>query len=134
MSLLSTLALMITAAFRPKLESHRITELEEENIKLKEEIVDGRRTYEFWRNQADTWMMVAQERAFANSPANQQQLYAQQYLNPLNPQAQQALGLQNQNFTPAELNMFALHNQYNALACNCVPARHDMFLGIRQGP
>jgi hypothetical protein len=127
MSILSTLALMITAAIRPKFDPR-----DREIIALKAEVNDLRRERDDARIEADRWRALArrwEERFQARqSPEviaqyQAQQLLGQQYAH-MQQYAQmqqglgQKLGMQNVQAPQSLFEGF----------CNCVPARHDLFL------
>ena len=118
MSVLSTLGLLVTAAsakLRPEREdpARAIADLEAQRDELRRERDDWRARAEAWRARAITdipptqelqWYAAAQQ--LAQQMAQQNQLAAMQT-------PQYLLGAQALN---------------PSMFCNCVPARHDMFL------
>jgi hypothetical protein len=147
MSVLSTLALLVTTA-AVKLKANReaedparaIAELEAQRDELRRERDDWRARAEAWRERALERIEVRPPQAagpdFRPPQLAQAQLaqwqqaqglamaqYAQQQAQ----QYQQNLGMQQQNYLNQGL-LGAQALQMPAEWCNCVPARHDMFL------
>ena len=127
MSVLSTLALLVTAAsakLRPAREdpARAIADLEAQRDELRRERDDWRARAEAWRARAITdipptqelqWYAAAQQ--LAQQMAQQNQAYQQQNAKMVQQNLYQQGLLGAQGLNPE-------------LFCNCVPARHDMFL------
>ena len=121
MSVLSTLALLVTAAsakLRPAREdpARAIAELEAQRDELRRERDDWRARAEAWRARAITDIPPTQELQWYAAAQQLAQQMAQQ---------NQLAAMQTPNYQQGLLGAQALNP---SMFCNCVPARHDMFL------
>jgi hypothetical protein len=121
MSIISTLALMITG-FVAK-QPVKVDPRDAEIAQLKTQVDDLRSERDRWMDLAEAW----RGRYYGSDSAMQQVAQAQAQAQQLMAYSQQAQAAQMLAQQP-QYQQDGLINQafYN---CNCVPARHDMFLG-----
>jgi len=125
MSILSTLALMV-GGFVTK--TRQIDPRDTEIAELKAKIDDLNRQLNDVRDDRDGWMRMAEAwraRYYGQDSAMRQIAQAQQQAQQLMAYGQQAAVYQGQL---GQLSQQQLQSQQFEGFCNCVPARHDMFL------
>jgi hypothetical protein len=125
MSILSTLALMVSGFVA---KTRQIDPRDTEIAELKAKIDDLNRQLNSVRDDRDGWMRMAEAwraRYYGQDSAMQQIAQAQQQAQQLMDYGQQAAAYQGQL---GQLQTQQLQSQQFRGFCNCVPARHDMFL------
>jgi chromosome segregation ATPase len=125
MSILSTLALMVSGFVA---KTRQVDPRDTEIAELKAKIDDLNRQLNSVRDDRDGWMRMAEAwrgRYYGQDSAMQQVAQAQQQAQQLMDYGQQAAAYQGQL---GQLQTQQLQDQRFGGFCNCVPARHDMFL------